>query len=285
MWALFAIAASLSAAVNSIFQKETLDKLHAVQLMTITAFATVFFSLFLIPYVSFNLNLTNLLWIILTSAINVAAFICTIKAMRHLEVSVVAPFFNLGTAFAAFLGLVMFKETITLLGISGIILLVTGGYLLELKHRNLLQPIKDLIKSKYIHYLLSGVFLFSFKFALDKFVLSDITAISYFFFQNILTLVFFLLITLIFYGGVKDIKRGFQIGSWLVPIIGLTAMVESLTLFEALKIAPVSLVVPLYRTWTLWAVLLGCRFLHEKHLFKRLLASALMILGATFILI
>lgn len=285
MWALFAIAASLSAGINSIFQKETLQKLHAVQLMTITLFATVVFSLFLIPFVNFSLTATSIFWILLTSAINVGAFICTIKAMRHLEVSVVAPFFNIGTAFAAFLGLIFFKEHISWLGVSGIILLITGGYILELKHRNLLQPFRDLVKSKYIHFLLGGVFLFSVKYALDKFVLIEVTPISYFFFQHIVCLVFFTSITLIFYGGVKDIKSGIKHGGWLVPFIGLTAMVEGLTIFQALNMAPVSLVVPLYRTWTFWAVLLGCGFLHEKHLVKRLLASALMILGATFILI
>lgn len=285
MWPIFAFGSSIFTAVNSIFQKETLEKLHAVQLLTVTSFSTVFFSLFLIPYVHFSLNIQQIAFISLTTVTYVLAIIFSVKAMRHMDVSIVAPFFNLGTAFLAIMAFIFLKERINLLDGFGIVLLVFGGYILELKHRNLLQPIRDMIKSKFIHYLLGGVFFFSLTYLLDKFVLMTIDPVSYMFFRNIGTLLFLLVISFTVYRGVKDIKQGFVLGSWLVPIIGLTAIGENLLVYEALKIAPVSLVIPLYRTWTLWAVIFGGRIMHEDHLVKRALASVLMIGGAALILI
>lgn len=285
MWPIFAFGSSIFTAINSIFQKETLQKLHAVQLLTVTSFSTVFFSLFLIPYVSFNLDLKLVSLILLTTVTYVLAAIFSVKAMRHMDVSIVAPFFNLGTAFLALMALIFLKEHISFTDFLGIMLLVAGGYILELKHHNPMQPIKDIIKSKYIHFLLGGVFFFSLTYLLDKFVLASIDPVSYMFFRNIGALLMFIIITFTIYKGVKDIKKGMVLGSWFIPIIGLTAIGENLLVYEAMKIAPVSLVIPLYRTWTLWAVIFGGRILHEEHLFKRAVASILMIFGAALILI
>lgn len=285
MWPFFAFGSSIFTAVNSIFQKETLKKLHAVQLLTVTSFSTVFFSLFLVPYVHFSLDIQQIALISLTTVTYVLAIIFSVKALRHMDISVVAPFFNLGTAFLAVMALIFLREHISVLDGLGITLLVFGGYILELKHRNLLQPIRDVIKSKFIHYLLGGVFFFSLTYLLDKFVLMTIDPVSYLFFRNMGTLLFLLIISFTVYKGAKDIKQGFVLGSWLVPIIGLTAIGENLLVYEALKIAPVSLVIPIYRTWTLFAVIFGGRILHEEHLLKRALASVLMIAGAALILI
>jgi len=285
MWPIFALGSSIFTAVNSIFQKETLRKLHGVQLLTVTYFAIVFFSLFLIPYVKFSLDIKAFALISLTTVTYVLATTFTIKAMRHMDVSIVAPFFNLGTAFLAVMAFFFLGERIGTKDIFGLVLLIVGGYILELKHHNLLQPFKEFAKSKYMHFLLGGVFFFSLTYLIDKFVLFSIDPVSYMFFRNIGALLLFVIITFTLYKGAKDIQNGFVLGGWLVPIIGLTAIGEVLLVYEAMKTAPVSLVIPLYRTWTLWAVIFGGRILHEGHMAKRALASVLMICGAALILI
>lgn len=285
MWALFAFGSAILASVNSIIQKETLQKIHAVQLMTLTAFSMVFYSLFLVGFVNFNISFQSFALILLVSVISVFSSIFAIKAMRHMDVSVVAPFFNLGTAFVAVLAYLFLGERLTIMDIFGVLLLILGGYALELKHRNLLQPIKDLINSKYIHYLLGGVLLFSTTFLFDKIVLNTVDPVSYMFLRNVIMMIIFTVITFSVYGGARDIQRGVKLTGWFIPIIGITAIIETLLFYEALKGAPVSLVTPLYRTWTLWAVIFGGRLLHENHLAKRAIASIMMIAGAALILI
>jgi drug/metabolite transporter (DMT)-like permease len=285
MWSLFAFSASILAGINSILQKETLKKLHAVQLMTVTMLVSVLLSLLFIPFVDLSVNLREIGLIAISAVIYATAYIFSVRAMRHMDCSMVAPFFNIGTAFTAIMAVIVFKEVLTVYDLVGISLLILGGYVLELKSRNLLQPIKDIVKSDSIHYLLGGVFLFSIGFILSKYVLETVEPLTFLFYQNIGALVVFLGVTFFMYKGLEDIKEGFANGKLLVPLMALLVLIENIFLFEALKKGEAALVVPLYRTWTLWAVIFGGRILHENHVFKRSLASLLMILGAAVILI
>ena len=93
------------------------------------------------------------------------------------------------------------------------------------------------------------------------------------------------MITFFIYGGMDDIKGGFKSAKWLLPLMALFLILDDLSIFEALRIGQASLILPIYRMWTLWAVIFGGRIMHENHLLKRSFASLLMILGAIAILI
>jgi len=285
MWAIYALGSSVTAAVNSIFQKETLKHLHAVQLMTVT---TILTSIMGVGYLIFkhpSLDLKLFSLILIYGVMTAFATVFTIRAMRHLDVSVVAPFFNLGTAFTAVLAFIFFKERVGLIGWVGITILILGGYYLELKHRNPLQPIKDIIKSDSIHYLLGGVFLFSASHLVAKYILQFTSPLSLMSYSQIIALIIYLFFTFFFYKGTKDITSGYQKGGWILFAVAAMHFLENILIFEALNIGEAILVVPLYRTWTLWAVILGGRILHEQHLGKRIIASCLMIFGAILILV
>lgn len=285
MWALFAFSSSLFAGVNSILQKETLKKLHAVQLMTVSTMVVVLASIPFFFYYDFKINFSEFALIALSAVMYAFAIIFTVRAMRHMDVSMVAPFFNLGTALTAIMAFFIFKEMLTFLDVAGITLLVTGGYILELKGKNLLQPIKDVVRSTSVHYLLGGVLLFSTGFLLSKYILATVEPVPFLIYQHMGALIIFFLITFFVYKGFEDIKKGFKLGGWLIPIIAVVMILENIFIYEALKRGEASLVVPLYRTWTLWAVIFGGRVFHENHLCKRALASILMILGAAIILV
>lgn len=285
MWAIFAFGSSIAAAISSVFQKETLKHLHAVQLMTVTSIITAVFSLFLLPFAGFNFCFEGVALVALYSVMIAFASVFTIRAMRHLDVSIVAPFFNLGTAFAAVFAFFFFKEIVTPLDWIGIILLIVGGYLLELKHKNLFQPIKEVLKSTSLHYLLGGVLLFSGGFLVAKFALNYISPVGLFAVQQIFGLLIYSFMTFAFYGGLRDIKLGFKNGKMMLIPMAVLIFAENIMLFEALKVGEASLVIPLYRTWTLWAVIFGGRILHENHMSKRAVSAVLMIAGAILILI
>lgn len=285
MWAIYTTISSISAAFTSIIQKQTLKHIHAVQLMTTTYLYAALLSLLFIPFVNLSLSLRSGSLIFVACIIQVFAYIFSVKAMRRLDVSIVAPFYNLGTAFSAILGVIIFKENLSFIAIAGIFLLIAGGYILELKSKNLLQPIKDVVKSKCIHELILGVMLFSISFVLIKYILMDISPISFLFFQTMTCAVLFTLISFIFYKGFKDIEICIRKENFLIMLFSVLLLSENILLNLALKDGEVSLVVPLYRTWTLWAVIFGGRFFHENHLAKRAIASILMIGGAALILI
>jgi transporter family protein len=285
MWAIFAFSSSLLAGINTILQKETLKKLHAVQLMTVSTIVVAVACLGFLPFYNFSVDFRQISLIALFTIMQAFALIFTIRAMRHLDVSVVSPFFNLGTALTAVMAYFFFKEALTSIDIAGIFLLIAGGYILELKGKNLAQPIKEVFRSSSIHYLLGGVLLFSTGYLLSKFILETMQPIPFLVYQQMGNLIIFSAITFFVYGGTKDIKQGFADGKWLIPAMAVLLILENLFMYKALKTGEASLVVPLYRTWTLWAVIFGGRVFHENHLLKRTIASVLMILGAAIILI
>lgn len=285
MWAIYTTFSALCASVSSILQKESLKHIHALQLLvTVYSFIGVL-SLGLIPFVNFNLNLKNASLIVISSLFVAIASLYIIKAFRHMEVSVVAPFFNLGTIFSAILAVIVFREVITAVDGLGIILLFLGGYILELKSKNLLQPFREIKKSKHIHLLILGILLYSSAFIFDKYVIESIGSISYLFYHNYVILAFYLFVAGFFYKGLKEVKVSIKKEKWLIVLLSIVLFAENLALYAALKSGEVSLVVPLYRTWTLWAVIFGGRLFHENHLKKRALAALLMIFGAALILI
>lgn len=285
MWIIYAVLTSIAAASSSILQKETLKNLHAVQLMTVTSLLLTFFGLFLIPFYGLGVSLEGLLLITSYSLTVSIATIFTIRSLRHLDISIVAPFFNIGTVFTVILAYLLFKEEITFFDFIGIVALVLGGYLLELKNKNLIQPIREILKSTSMHYLFGGVFLFSISFLIAKFALNYISPIGLFAYQTIISFIFFGFITFTAYEGIRDIKNGFLKGRSLILVIAILILIENILLLEALRIGETILVIPIYRTWTLWAVVLGGRIFHEKALVSRLFASLLMIIGVVFILL
>lgn len=285
MWAIFTLSSAFAASLSSIIQKETLKHIHSLQLLvTAYAFMSVL-SLGLIPFVTFHISLLSIALIIISSLFVALASLYTVKAFRHMPVSVVAPFFNIGTVFSAFLAVIIFQEKLSLFDAAGIVLLILGGYILELKGNNLLQPFRDIKKSKYIHLLILGVLLYSSSFLFDKFVIESIGSVSYFFYHVYTVFIIYLFIAVFFYKGLKEIKVSIKKEKWLIGLLSAVIIVENLAFYEALRISKVSLVIPLYRTWTLWAVIFGGRLFHENHLRKRAVAAILMIVGAALILI
>lgn len=285
MWAIYALLSSFSAAFASIFQKETLKNLHAAQLMIVTTIITSSVAILTLPFFKFDINFKAFALILVYSIMTSFATIFTIRAMRHLDVSVVAPFFNLGTAFTALLAFLFFSEKITIFDLAGILLLIVGGYLLELKGKNPIQPFRDILRSDSIHYLLGGVLLFSGGYLVAKYTLSTVAPLLLFSLQQLISLIIYVFFTFAIYGGLKDIKTGFKRGGILLIPMAALIILENIFIFQALKEGEASLVIPLYRTWTLWAVILGGRILHEKYWFKRLSSATLMIIGALLILL
>ncbi len=283
MWFFYSISTSIAAALNSIFQKQTLKHIHGVQLLTVTSTVIVFPSIFLILFRKQIISLEAAILIAFYGLAVSFAAIFTIRALRHLDISIVAPFFYLGTAFVAILAYIIFKEEVSIIGWIGIYILIIGGYLLELKGKDLLQPIKELIRSRSMHYLLGGVFLYSLSFLIAKSALEHVDPIELFSYQQIISFFIFGLISFYIYDGLQDVKMGFKKGKGLIFIMAFLIIIENIFLFEALKIGDVILVIPIYRSWALWAVIFGGYIFKENHVGKRIFASLLMIIGIILI--
>ncbi len=283
-WYFFAILGAAGATSTIILQKKVLGKEHALQLAVILGLIGSIFVLFLIPYVNFNLRLVSYFLIVFVSLITGLAFLFLMKALRHIEVSLTAPFYNLGVAYVAIMAFFFLGERLTTLQLLGVILLIIGGYTVNAIQGHIFQPIIDLIESKYIHYVLFSVLAYSSAYLLDKFILREVDFLSLFFFRQLFVTAFLLIISIVFYKGFSDLKMGLKKGGIILILVSLLGLIEYLSIFKALSIGEASLVLPVYRLWTLFAVIVGGEIFHENNLKRRAIGCIIMLIGVWLVI-
>ena len=94
----------------------------------------------------------------------------------------------------------------------------------------------------------------------------------------------FNIVHLIFYG-YKDTINCFKKVKYLPVLVAGCSMAANLLALKALSMAYVSLVVPVLLLGTLFTVLLGGEFFHEKYVVFRLGVSLFILIGAYLVII
>ncbi|GAG47221.1 unnamed protein product, partial [marine sediment metagenome] len=107
---------------------------------------------------------------------------------------------------------------------------------------------------------------------------------TYFFFVWIFIAINFNIIHLILFG-FKDTVACIKEVTYLPFIVGGFAFIANLLTLKAYSMAYVSLVVPIVMLSSLFVVIFGGRFFHERYLLFRVVVSVLMLVGACLIII
>jgi len=184
------------------------------------------------------------------------------------------PVFLLGTSF------LMLGELPSILGLTGILLIVCGAYLLrsESIKVGILEPIKLLLKEKGQRYMLMAAFLFSF---LAVFFKKAILNSSPFFAFGVTQLLSTLFLTVLFLKKrilgalLRKTANNFK----LLFIAGIVGFLAGLTLFAAFKFGLAAYVVSVKRITILFTIILGYIFFKEDHLIRSLIIGSIMVLG------
>jgi len=193
---------------------------------------------------------------------------------------------NLKPAFVALLAFIFLAESITYKNIIGIIVLLLSAYLLESDHHfsDFVKPIKHLLKEKYSIYFILAIFLFSVTAVFDKFIISNYLDIfTYFFLIWLFIAINFNFIHIFLYG-YKDTIKCFKKVTYLPVLVGFFSLGGNLLALKALSLAYVSLVTPVLMLNTLFVVVLGGKFFHEKYIYFRLAVSLFMLIGAYLVI-
>jgi len=289
LWLIYALTAALLTAACSIFQKKTLFKEHAMEFSTVLALFNMVLALPFFFFVDFSsLILKPLVYMFFASILAAVAFLLIAKAVRHMEISSVSPLLIMGPGLTAFLAFVFLGEKLTATEISGICLLLIGAYILETKEiKHLLEPLKVFKESRYIHFILIALILYSITSLFDRIVLAhyNLTPETYIAFIHIFLAINFFIMLAFFHDGIKGIKHGIKT-AWR-PILIISVLVISYRFFQAnaVKLARVGLVVSVKKISVLFTVVLGGEIFHEKNLVKKTIASVIMILGIILIAI
>ncbi|NJO04570.1 MAG: EamA family transporter [Chloroflexaceae bacterium] len=217
--------------------------------------------------------------------INSVAVLMYVWAIQHSDLSTTVPMIAFTPLFLLFTSPILIGEWPTRAGVAGVVLVVAGSYLLNIRERRngYLAPYRALLRDPGPRMMMGVAFLWSIAANLDKIGVNTSTPLVWVFAVNA-----GLCITLAplalrrvgqFYttGGATWGLAGALLLMGLLNAISLAAQMTALTL------TLVAYVISVKRTSTVMSVLWGGLLFKEQHLRERLLGALVMLAGVVII--
>lgn len=289
-WFTLAFISAALSATAAIFEKKVLFKVDALEFSFLISF---FGALFAIPFYSSvnfaSLTTLNITVLYIKTILGTLAFLNVMYAIKKLELSNALPLIVLTPGIVAITAFFVLGDKLNNLEIVGMLLLLVGTYILETNNKGggLLEPFTVFYKSANHRYIVFALLLFTITSVMDRLLVSGMKMppFTYMAFQQTFQFVNFLILMLVF--------RKSIIVSLPAPkknILAMIVFIAALTIFyrwshiEAVKLAPVALVLSVKRTSVFFASFIGGKIFKESNLTRRIAATALMVGGAILII-
>lgn len=289
-WYWLALISALLSALAAILQKNVLFNISALRFTLIVSIFIAAFSTLLIKFTVFDaVNFNSIAVLIIKSLINASAFLCIMISLKNLELSRTLPVLAASPMLVALLAFIFLGESLKIMEICGMILIVAGTYLLELKkEETVFNPFKIFIVSRYHKVILIALILMSVSSILDKLLLTKfkLPPVTFLVIQNYFFLIIFFIFWKVYNIKVKQEKlfSGLQVSILvIIIIIAVVTIGYRWTQIESTKLAPVGLVISLKRLSVLFAVVIGAKIFKEENYFRKVLATVLIVAGALLI--
>ncbi len=292
LWIILATISALLSAAAAITQKKVLMRAHALEFSFLVSFVIMILSL-AIP-VAFDvapISWVTLLFILGKSVIGGIAFLLVMMALERDQISSVLPLLGLTPAITALLAWGVLGEILSNYEWLGIGLMVVGTYLLERR------PVKRGSSASGGHHVLPVLYyiggalvLFAFSSVADQILISGEKA------DPRVVLLYQHIVYCVMFGILLAVRKAplasplasvVQIGREQWPFLLAIAVLTigyRFTQLEAVKYAPVALVLAVKRTSILYASLGGGKLFSDKHLGVRI-AGASLIVASGFIIL
>jgi uncharacterized membrane protein len=287
-WIVIAFMSALLSAIATILEKKNLFTLDALHFSFVLAILNMIFSIPFFISVDFStISTVSLFVLYFKTILGALAFYSVMLAIKNMEISGSLPLLVLTPGLVAIFAFLFIDESLKVFEIVGMFLLLAGTYILEAKPgMNIFLPFKVFYKSKFHHYIIFALLLFTVTSIIDKVLLKSYQLPPHAFigFQQIFLAFNFLVIVLIAKKNpVKLItSTNKQIWGWIILTAILTVGYRYAHI-EAVKLAPVALVLSIKRTSVFFAAIGGGKIFNEQNLLKKAFATAIMIAGAIFI--
>jgi drug/metabolite transporter (DMT)-like permease len=202
------------------------------------------------------------------------------RAYRDGDLSMTYPLAQTATAYVPLWGILFLGEQLSVVGLGGIALILTGVYCVQLRSLSLdeaLRPFHNLRETS-VQAALAAGFIYSVGAVLDK---SGVVSYHPFYFTYILVMAMLLFMSL---NLLRPRYRGRVLAEWhknrlLILLSGPVMMGSFLSFRYALTITPLSYAVPARQVSLLFGVLIGVFFLGESFGKIRFVASMLVLAG------
>lgn len=279
IWLVFAILTAFFESLKDVSSKHSLRSLDAYIVAWV---ANIFAVVFLIPLLLLAgiPKIDPQFWIALLigGSLNVVSFTLYIRAIQIADLSLTVPLVTLTPLFLLFTSPLIVHENPTIADAIGILLIVIGSYVLNLRERKngYFAPLRALIRNKGSRFMLMVAFIWSITSNFDKVGVVHSSPLLW------STALYSYLAVGMFPIAVFNSRRKFnQILPNLKPlmVIGLFHAIAITFQMIAVTYTLVTQVIAIKRMSALISVLFGHFLFHERGLQERLIGAAIMVSG------
>lgn len=284
-WYIFIIIASLVGAISVISRKKVLFHEHALEFSGFRSVVNIFFLIILFFFINLSISTSNFFFLLACAVMAAIGIIYRNKAMRHDDISEIAPLGSLSGLFVLLLGVILLSEIPHPVQYLGIFVAVIGVYLLESDPKDFLAPFKTFYNKLAIKHYLLALVLFSIATILIRRVLRETHPLTTMFY-----LWFMISIIIIAYdykrNGLRDIKD-FKTDFWMILITALFLFISNILFYYGMSYpeAQASLAHTLRLSGNIFATLIGGKMFMEDHYIKKTIASVVILVGAILIIL
>lgn len=282
-WFVFAFLTALFRSFTDVAGKSTLKNMDEY----IVAWSLFLFAL---PFFGALLFFTEIpeigekFWIALLvgGGLNVITNLLYMRAIKISDLSITIPLITFTPLFMLITSPIIIGEFPNIFGIAGIVLIVSGSYILNFKEKKkgYLAPFKALLKEKGPRLMLLVAFIWSITANLDKIGIENS---SIFFWpiavNTFITIGFIPVVLSKSKDNTKQIRKNYKA---LLPV-GLFHGMMIVFQMIAVSMTLVAYVISIKRTSAVLSVIFGSVFFKEKGLKERLTGSIIMIIGVVLI--
>lgn len=291
LWFLLSFSSAVFSALAALMQKKVLFDMDPLEFSLKVTGLSLIFSFMLLPWIDNMMPGREVIIIIaVKSVLGAFAFYNVMLAIQNLELSRALPLLAATPALVAITAFVIIGDRITLVEAGGLFLIFFGSYILELrKGDGILSPFRAVANSKAHIYIFTALFIFTATSVADKYILTSYKTEPKIFllYQQFFAFLFFALFWVFNQkrkGISQDSKRKSGSGiTTIIVILGLVTFMYRYTQIEAVKLAPVALVLSVKRLSVLFATVAGGKFYNENFKIRRTIAAALIVAGTIFL--
>ena len=285
LWVLYSLLSAFSWATADAFTKKISSKVDEhILVLSRFLYSTPFvlLLLFFIPIPRLEIGF----WFVLTLAIplEILAWTLYVKAIRSSPLSIVAPLLALTPVFLVFTSFVILRELPTMAGFFGILLIVIGVYILNLKgiEKGILEPFKCILKERGCIYMIIVAFLFSITSNLGKILVQKSSPLFFSAIYLPLLAIPFLIIAF-FTSRTKIVQLKSNFGNFF--FIGLFFGLMVIFHMFAIRLVIVPYMISIKRTSSILEVFYGHFLFKEKDFRKRFIGAIIMVVGAALVIL
>lgn len=281
LWVFLSILAGLGDAVTFALIKKlkNLDISVKLLLYTITVlpfllFGFLFYEFVKVPLYFYFIAIVNVgVWIL--------AMFLLMKSLKEADLSISIPLLSFTPIFLLFVSYILLKELPSFLGLIGILVVVTGSYILNLsstKHAYF-EPFKSILKNKGI-YMIIVAFLFSITSSVAKIGI-NLSNPAYFMFMHYL--IASIVMIIFFFKRLKKNKKIIKQNYVYMLILGFAVAISELLAATAFKFSIVPYVISIKRSSIIFSVIIGFLFFKEKNFKQAVIGTITMFIGVILI--